>query len=898
MKKYWNQTITLIGVCTLLSTFAAAQKGIVKGTVNSNESVLQAATVSLGDNTMITDDKGEFYFSVKPGNYTLIVTYAGYKKIEKKVKIAAGITQVVDLTMTAIEQLGEVVVLGSRSAVERNNLNTPVPVDVFTSNKLVETGQLGLIQMLNFLVPSFNANRQVLVEPVTFRGLDPDHLLILINGTRYHNTAWLNNGVPKSNLGRGSVGNDLNSIPFSAIDKVEILRDGASAQYGSDAIAGVINIRLKESTGKTSIQLHAGQYYAGDGLKVSIGLNSGVRINKKGFLNYSADFRHQGTTSRGGEYKGTVYKDYPSGASAEDSASITAQDDSIILARGINRKIFLSNDGISQLNSSGILLNGGYPISDNSELFLTSSVNYQENRYTGSYRLPTFKNQVNTVLYPDGFKPEIKVNNQDISIIAGLRGDTKNRWHWELGSSYGNNSSNNHVSNTNNASQYAMGKDAPTAFYVGKLIYKQFTNNISFTKDLAKKNGELKSCNLGIGAELRFENYEQKAGEEASWKNYDSTDRTQGGSQPAIGSISPKNVVNENRTVSGVYIDLETEINDHFLFAVAGRYEYYSDFGGNLAGKLALRYKISERFSLRGSVSNGFRAPAIQQRFYSGTQSFRGTALTQGIFSNNSNITKAFGIPSLQAEKPLNLGAGFTSKLSRNISLTIDAYWIQIKNRIVLSGVFRKTNPDVAAILANYPNIDLVQFYVNAINTRTLGIDAVLHGNWTINKTNLGLSLAANFNRNTIFGEIKTTDKISDTSRYTNALFGIEEKTALEKSQPGEKIILLATINTGKFEFAVRNTHFGNTALVTIVTNPTDTLYESFSSKILTDISITYTPKSWLAITVGANNIFDVYPDRMKNYRNTGEGSDIYSNGASPFGYNGGYYFVGVSFNF
>ena len=164
--------------------------------------------------------------------------------------------------------------------------------------------------MLNFLVPSFNANRQVLFEPVTLRGLDPDHLLILINGTRYHNTAWLNNGVPKSNLGRGSVGNDLNSIPFSAIEKIEILRDGASAQYGSDAIAGVINIRLKESTGKTSIQLHAGQFYAGDGLKVSIGLNSGVRINKKGFLNYSADFRHQAPTSRGGEYKGTVYKDY------------------------------------------------------------------------------------------------------------------------------------------------------------------------------------------------------------------------------------------------------------------------------------------------------------------------------------------------------------------------------------------------------------------------------------------------------------------------------------------------------------------------------------------------------------------------------------------------------------
>lgn len=898
MKKFWHHTIILSVVFTLLVSFAAAQDGIVKGTVKDSGNVLEAATVSLGNNTMVTDGNGEFYFSIKPGNYTLIITHAGYKKIVQQVNVCAVKMQEFDFSMTPNEQMDEVVVLGSRSLIQRSNLNTPVPVDVFTSNKLVQTGQQGLIQMLNYLVASFNANRQVLNEPLTLRGLDPDHLLILINGTRYHNTAWLNNGVPKSNLGRGSVGNDLNSIPFSAIEKIEILRDGASAQYGSDAISGVINIRLKETTGKTSIQLHAGQFYAGDGLKFSIGLNSGIRINKKGFLNYSADFRHQGPTSRGGEYKGTVYKDYPSGATSADSTRIKAQDDSIILARGINRKIFLSNDGISQLNSSGILLNGGYPISNNSELFLTSAVNYQDNRYSGSYRFPSSTNQVNMVLYPDGFKPKVRTTNRDVSVIAGLRGDTKNRWHWELTSSYGNNSNNNYVSNTNNASQYALGKNAPTAFYVGKLIYKQYINNISFVKDFAKKNGDLKSFNMAIGAEWRFENYQQREGEEASWQIYDSTGQTQGGSQPSIGSISPKNLVDENRSASGAYFDLEVETNDHFLFNIASRYEYYSDFGGNLAGKLAVRYTISEKFSLRGSVSNGFRASAMQQRFYTGTQSFRGTAITQGIFSNNNMVTKAFGIPSLQAEKTVNLGGGFTSKLSHNISLTADVYWIQIKNRIVLSGAFRKTAPDVAAILVNYPNIDLVQFYTNAINTTTHGIDVVLNGNWNINKIKLGLTLAANFNRNTIFGEIKTTGKISDTSRYTNTLFGIEERAALEKGQPGEKIILSITVNKGKFGFALRNTFFGKTALVTIVTNPTDTLYEFFSSKILTDISINYTPKSWLTITAGANNIFDIYPDRLSNYRNTGEGSGIYSNGASPFGYNGGYYFVNMAFNF
>ena len=407
-------------------------------------------------------------------------------------------------------------------------------MDVFQANKLLQSGQPSLTQIIHVATPSFNASHQLLNEPVTLRGLDPDHVLILMNGIRYHNIAFQNQGLLKGHLGRGSVGNDLNSIPFAAIEKVEILRDGSSAQYGSDAIAGVINIRLKESTGKTSIQVHAGRFYAGDGLKVSIGLNSGVRINKKGFLNYSADFRHQSPTSRGGEYKGTAYKNYPTGSTAADSARIKAQDDSIFQTRGINKKVFTSNDGISQLNSSGILINGGYPISNNAELFLTSAVNYQENRYAGSYRFPKNSNQVNTVLYPDGFKPEIKSNNWDVTLITGLRGDTKNRWHWELSSTYGNNSNNNNISNTNNASQYALGKNAPTAFYLGKFIYTQYTNNISFAKDLAKKNGGLKSCNLGMGAEWRFENYQQKEGEEASWKNYDVTGRRQGGSQPTL----------------------------------------------------------------------------------------------------------------------------------------------------------------------------------------------------------------------------------------------------------------------------------------------------------------------------------------------------------------------------
>ena len=238
---------------------------MIRGSVKYGKEVLQSATVSMGNKTIYTDRNGEFSFSIKPGNYTITVTHAGYKKLEQAVTVEADSTKNFDFDMIPNEQLGEVVVLGSRSLVHRSNLNTPVPVDAFSSAQLQQTGQTSLMQMLNLRAPSLRASIQIANEPITLRGLDPDHTLILLNGVRYNNIAYINPGVPAGQLGRGSVGNDLNTIPFSAIEKVEILRDGASAQYGSDAIAGVIDIRLKESTGKTSVNLHLGQQYKGDG---------------------------------------------------------------------------------------------------------------------------------------------------------------------------------------------------------------------------------------------------------------------------------------------------------------------------------------------------------------------------------------------------------------------------------------------------------------------------------------------------------------------------------------------------------------------------------------------------------------------------------------------------------
>ncbi|TMI96636.1 MAG: TonB-dependent receptor, partial [Bacteroidetes bacterium] len=442
-----------------------------------------------------------------------------------------------------------------------------------------------------------------------------------------------------------------------------------------------------------------------------------------------------------------------------------------------------------------------------------------------------------------------------------------------------------------------------TDFYAGTTVYKQQTNTISFAKDLAKKINGVKTFNIGFGAEYRAENFQTRQGEQAAWDNYDPTHRTQRGAQPSPG-ITPQDVVNENRRAAGLYADLETDISDRFLMNIASRFENYDDFGNNLAGKLAMRYKFSSAFSIRGSISNGYHAPALQQIYYSAiTSAFKniGGSLVQktvGIFRNNSDVAKAFGVKPLQPEKSVNLSNGFTSTISTHINLTVDAYWIQIKNRIVLSGKFDRNDPDIDRIMQNYPDIDLVQFITNAINTKTRGVDIVVNGNWNIHKTNLKLMLAANFNRTNIFGPVQLADSLKTNTTNTNILLNVEESEKIENGQPASKIILTTTFSKGKFGFVFRNTFFGHTATTTLVESPNDTLYESFSPKILTDISINYSPRSWLTITVGANNVFNVYPDRLKNYRNTNEGIFIYSNEAMPFGYNGGYYFLNMSLNF
>ena len=880
-----------------------AQTITLTGAVKSGSEVLQSATISIANQFRLTDKNGQFSFPVTPGTYLIAVTHAGYKKIETSITIVAGKENKVEFNMTPNDLLDEVTItiMGSKTGTPRSNLNTAVPVDVISSARLEETGQPNFIQMLSYTVPSLYAEGQKIYEPVTYRGTSPHHLLILLNNIRYHNSAWLNNGVPKSDLGRGSASNDLGTIPFIAIEKAEILRDGASAQYGSDAIAAVLNVRLKESTGKTIVMANTGQYFRGDGFKSWIGLYRGLLLknkrlsaSKSGFISFSGEIRTQDPTTRSQAYKGLVYEVYRNGMTDSERAMTRAKDDSTIQANGIDRNLFTRNIGGAKLHSFGLLVNGAYHFTNRLKTFWTATVNYKKNYWWANYRYPNDTLRTNVLLYPHGTKPINRITFWDVTTIAGIKGTTRSNWQWELSSSFGNNTNPNEVYNSNNASQQdSLGANAPTSFYLGNFVYNLFTNNLSFTKELGTKNNFWKLNKLVAGAEWRLENYKLIAGDEAGYTDYDGPGQgsKQGGAQPFIGSVSDSDAVNKNRYASSLYLNWELEPNEQLLIDAASRYEYYSDFGSNLAGKLAIRYKFTPRFSVRSSVSNGYRAPSLQQRYFSGLQQFRGIGKVQRVFNNESPVTRAFHIPSLTAERAINLSAGITSRLSSSISFTLDAYMIQIKNRIVLSSGFEITDPQVAYILRDYPGIDYVQLYSNAINTRTYGIDAVLNANWNLHKTNIGLTLAGNINRHALFGGINTSDVVKDISNYTDILFGIEERTALKKEHPGEKIILFVSVKKGKFNFTLRNTYFGSTGIATIRT--IDTLFETYSPRVITDCSIKYNPGSWMTITIGANNIFDVYPGLL--YSPNDEVAR-YRNGAIPYGKNGGYYYLNMRF--
>ena len=890
--KIVSKPLAFFFVLLLTAATAFAQTATIRGTVRDpNGLPLQGASVTIEGTKqgVVTDANGSYSIRVAPGNYTVVITYVGLQQQRQTVNVpSSGVTEV-SVNMQSGGDLNRIVIVGSRSATVRSNTQTAVPVDVISARDLQITGQIEPTQMLNMIAPSFNSSRQTIadgtdhIDPATLRGLGPDQVLVLVNGRRRYNTALLNvNGT----IGRGSVGTDLNSIPPEAIERIEVLRDGASSQYGSDAIAGVVNVVLKKNTAGTTLFGHYGKYYAGDGENGQIGITQGLKLgNRGGFLTISGDLRRREPTNRVGDYRGRVY------------VSDSLQDEQIIQARGFSRKnnMFI---GQSELKNGGFVVNGGLPFSATTQLFFTGSMNWRKGKAAGFYRYPNQPTQVIAELYPDGFLPFINSNIKDRSAILGLEGKA-GRWNWDVSQTAGGNSFRFDITNTNNASQFALGAKAPTEFYAGQLKFNQYVSNVNFSRDFAQSMG-LRSFNLATGAELRFDNYQIIEGEEASYRNYAPNSGRVGGSQVFPG-FQPANAVNQTRTVVGVYADLETDLTDRFLANAAARFENYSDFGSNVAGKLALRFKATDEVSVRGSISNGFRAPSMHQRYFSAVSTVfisNGTTLVpvqNGTFNNASELARSFGISSLEAEKSLNVGIGATARFA-GFNVTVDGYRVTIKDRIVLTGAFTRAGSTVVAqLLQNYPDVGSAAFFTNAIDTRTTGLDVVISRNARLGKGTLNASLAANFNKTEVTKSRPLPDQLKgDPTLAEGVLFDREQRTRIERGQPRNKITLGLTYTEGRFTVNGRTTRFGEVASADRL-NPA--LDEQFDPRIVTDASVGYKVSNFATITIGANNIGNVYPERLEKYGNTSLGRFIYSRSATQFGFNGGYYYTSLIFD-
>ena len=916
--------LTLVSCFFLLLTVDAQRQ--ITGTVSAEEEgPLIGATVQIRGSSIgtITDLEGNFTLNVPVDTRELLVSFIGYGSIV----VQLDDSDYYPIVLSSGEILNEIVIVGSRSA-GRTKLETAVPVDVLNIKELANNSpQMTVNALLNYVAPSFTSNTQTIsdgtdhIDPASLRGLGPDQVLVLINGKRRHSTSLVNvNGT----FGRGNVGTDMNAIPVAAIERIEILRDGAAAQYGSDAIAGVINIVLKDDYG-LNFAVGTGAHFSSeipepdgsrDGEMLQLSANYGTPIGDKGgFFNMTGSFEDRQHTNRMKEWEGQIFAGYNNpDYQGDPSDDIT---DSELQARGLVRSDFNMRVGQSDLRNGGIFFNSEVPINNSAELYAFGGLNYRRGLATGFYRLP-FQQRTVTDIYPNGFLPEINSNIVDKSIAVGMRSRIGD-WEVDLSNVWGSNSFSFFITNTNNASLEAR---SPTSFDAGGFSFSQNTANLDIHQYF---DDVMAGLNIAFGAEYRLENYQINAGEEGSYTNYglaswlvtengDSLlvndnqgpvntvfgpngSARPGGSQVFPG-FSPDNALDRFRNSVAFYADLEADLTEDFLVGIAGRFEEYSDFGSTLNGKLALRYRVGDNLSVRAAGSTGFRAPSLHQLYFNTTSTnfIDGIPFEIGTFSNDSRPAQLLGIDPLKEETSVSISAGITGQIpNANLTVTIDGYIVNIDDRVILTGQFSgDDSPDASdqdkeiAALLRQANAQSARFFANAIDTETRGLDVVITHNANIGNGKLMTSLAGNFNQ-TVLGEVKTNDLLKGKE---DIYFDRTNQIFLESAVPMTKVNLTFNYSVGDLGIMLRNVYFGE---VEEATNNADNA-QVFGAKIITDLSLSYRFFDNWNISIGANNLLDVYPD-MNIEANRSGGRFLYSRRSQQFGFNGRFLFARLRFD-
>ncbi|EWH06961.1 ligand-gated channel protein [Pseudoalteromonas lipolytica SCSIO 04301] len=841
--------------------------------------------------------------------------------------LLASNTQAVAADQAAQENIEKIAVVGSRVA-GRSVEDLPVPVDILSAEALENTGQTEVGRMLQAIAPSFNFSSSSIsdgtdaLRPATLRGLGPDQTLVLINGKRRHQASIIH---INTSVGRGTAGTDMNAIPAASIKRIEVLRDGAAAQYGSDAIAGVINIVLKDAEEGGKAAINYGEYSEGDGETVNIDFNKGFALGDEGYLNTTINYRDRAPTNRAGLHGSCQFY----GCTELEDGTLLAGDPRELTAP---RDTFRIGDADSQ--QFALTVNTGYELAGG-ELYGFITYSNRENESAAFFRHnanasgnPVLQDGDATI--PMGFLPKINTVIDDVSYNVGFKKSFDNDASIDLSYTYGENSIDYTTSDTINGSyanylRYEQGLTAdeirttiPRSAYAYGLELSLQTLNLDYTKDY-------EHFSLALGAELRTDEFRILEGSEYAYRDYDTVDGVSiyAGLNDGIGSVDaasgaqgfggsdPASSVDESRDVISFYLDAETYVIDDVIISGALRYDNYKGFGDTVNFKLAGNWSITEDVSLRGAVSTGFRAPSMQQLYFNNvsTQFVVGPngdliAEQVGTFRNDSTLAQSIGIPKLKEEKSQNRSLGIVYNVTDNINLTIDYYAIDIDDRIVISNRLGKGLSDTLDAALESAGAGAGQFFLNGADTETEGVDLVATWNTEGLGGTLDFTFAANFTKTDVVDLFTPAGSGLETIPVED-VFSAQETSIIEEWQPEDRINLSALYRLEDWTVNLSLNRYGEYTVE-------DGGRQTYGAEILTDVKVNYFFNENLSFNIGANNLFDVYPDKntIGNSRSgtivdangntivSSPGVFTYSRRSAPFGFNGAYYYVGAEYKF
>ncbi|MDA3442068.1 TonB-dependent receptor [Acinetobacter bereziniae] len=766
-------------------------------------------------------------------------------------------------TSPEIKTLDTIVVTGTRS-LKRSKTDSLQPIDVISAQELTErTGSSELGTALSKIIPSINFPRPTvvdgteLVRPVQLKGLSPDQVLVLVNGKRRHTGAFINLG---GTIGRGSAPTDLNAIPVSAISRIEVLREGASARYGSDAIAGVVNIILKSDPRTGEAGIRYGIYDKGDGEQKQSYVSGGTRLGDYGYAIFSGEWQDNQATNR-------------AGLDLRDPNATT-----------YGQRTFRFGDPKSDEVKAAF--NAGFDLSDTVELYGFSTYSHRNAETAGFYRLSNASNNV-PALFPNGYLPLIRGQLDDFSAVAGLRGQAAD-WRYDVSANYGLNQYDVNT-RTINVDLYKDTGATPNSFHNGKLKNSQSVFNIDLSKEY-DISAFASPLNIAFGAQYLNQQYQIKAGDPGSYYKSGSS---------GLSGFRQADAGKWTRDSYAGYLDLETDITQKLSASSAYRYEKYDDFGDTNNASLSLRYKLLPQVAVRGSVSTGFRAPSLAQQYFTQTSSqlVNGQFVEAGTFPSSSQVAQLLGAEDLKAEKSKNYSLGFVFTPTSNLYVTLDAYQIDIDDRISLSSNINASSPAVRDYLISKgitnTNFSSVRFFNNASDTRTRGVDLVANYQWqNLPYGELTTSLAYNFNRNEVTNVDKNPDILNALGVNLTRLDRREQYGLLAGSTPEHKFSLANDYKIGNFGINTNITRYGSFKTFSNAGSASD---QKFSAKWLLDLALSYQLKAW-KFTLGGDNITNVYPNKDVYDINKPTGGSLQYSQFSPFGFNGAFYYGKINY--